>query len=132
MSLQKRIAILTLMAASASAWASGPKAPMHARQSYSFSCPSGSSGQLTSVEDVGYDSIDTELSLWVNGRYIQSDPKVVAALRGKEIRQFRGGCDGNKTTVLVLVSDKGSISAGKPSWVTVLVDRTGQVIWVGV
>jgi hypothetical protein len=128
MSLTKYAIALAVLSAAGSAHAAGPQPPVHAQHSYSFTCPSGASGHLSYSEDAGQ---PIQLKLWVNGQYIQADPKVAAALNGKTIDQIRGGCEGEKTTVLVQVST-GGVASSPSTWVTVLVSRTGQVTWVGV
>ena len=131
MNLLNRTVFAAIIAASATAQASGPQPPSHAQHSYSFTCPSGASGQVSDAEDSGHAG-HSGLTMWVNGQYIQSQQRVVAALQGKSISQARGGCDGERTTVLLEVSDqKAPVGTGN-NWVTVLVDRTGHVTWVGV
>ncbi len=122
---------LALTIASISAQASGPLPPSKAQHDYSFSCPSGASGRLSYAENTA-DKQFSQLKLWVNGNYIQAEPKVASALQGKNIVQLRGGCEGEKTTVLAQVSDPNAPADSQLNWVTVLVDRTGRVIWVGV
>jgi len=128
MSLTKHAVGLAFLSAVGSAHAAGPQPPAHAEHAYSFTCPSGASGHLSYSEDADKPS---QLTLWVNGQYIQTDPKISAALNGKTIDQLRGGCEGDKTTVLMQLSAAGGTNS-QSSWVTVLISRTGQVTWVGV
>ena len=128
MRLAPLVTALLAIAVSAVAQASGPQPPSHAQHNYSFTCPSGASGHLSYVEDLPAGNA-SQLSIWVNGQYLQADPKVAAALAGKAIAQARGGCEGDKTTVLLqLAAPSGSNTSG---WITVLVDRAGKVVWVG-
>jgi hypothetical protein len=123
--------IVLLVSDGALAQSPGPQPPTHAQHSYSFTCPSGASGHMTYTEDLA-DREGAQLSIWVNGRYIHAEPKMTAALKGKAIDQLRGGCDGEKTYVLVELSDQPPAAGSHSRWITVLVDRTGHVTWVGV
>lgn len=131
MQVMKNVAVLVALAVgSTSTLAAGPQSPNHAQMSYSFTCPSGASGHMSYSEDSS-DKQQIQLNIWVNGRYLQSEPRVVAALRGKHIEQLLAGCEGEKTTVLLRVSAENKLASSAPAWITVLVDRTGQVVWVG-
>jgi hypothetical protein len=130
MHLIKSTAIAVIICGSTLAHASGPQVPIHAQLSYSFTCPSGASGHLSYTQDSA-EKPSSQLSLWVNGSYIHSDSRLVTALHGKSIDQLLGGCEGEKTTVMLRVSDPGATATSALQWVTVLIDRTGKVVWVG-
>lgn len=133
MLVKKNVAVLIMLAVGSASTlaAGGPQPPNHAQISYSFTCPSGASGHMSYSED-STDKQLTQLNIWVNGRYLQGEPRVVAAVQGKHIDQLLGGCEGEKTTVLLRVSTANKLESNQPVWVTVLVDRSGQVVWVGV
>jgi hypothetical protein len=123
--------VAVLISDSALAQSPGPQRPTHAQHSYSFTCPSGASGHMNYTED-SPGTRPAQLSIWVNGQYIHAESRITAALKGRAIDELRGGCDGEKTYVLVEVSDQPPAGGTHSSWITVLVDLTGHVTWVGV
>ena len=130
MNFKNCIATAILFSACSSVQASGPQPPKHSQMNYSFTCPSGDSGHMSYTSDFT-DKSSNQLKMWVNGKYIQDDPKLVTALHGKEIQQMQGGCDGKRTTVLLRVFDSTAAKENQDSWITVLVDNVGQITWVG-
>jgi hypothetical protein len=131
MSAVPKVFIVALLSASAFAQSPGPQPPTHAQNSYSFTCPSGASGHMSYTRDLPV-GLPAQLSIWVNGEYIHAESRITSALKGKTIDQLRGGCDGEKTYVIMEVSNQPQKPGDNSSWITVLVDRTGHVTWVGV
>lgn len=116
--------ILAGLAAAATANASGYRPPAHSELAYSFTCPSGASGHLRYVVDMAATS-NRALTLWVNGRYLQDDPAVAAALRGRNVEQLQASCEGDNTLLFLRTFEPGAAEDSKLQWLHIAVDRAG-------
>lgn len=122
--MKKLVPMLAGMAITAGANASGYRPPAHSELSYSFTCPSGASGHLRYVIDFAAES-SRRLTLWVNGRYLQDDPALAAALRGKNIEQLQASCEGDNTLLILRTFAPDADEPAALGWVQVHVDRAG-------
>ncbi len=112
------------------AHASGFRPPAHSQLTYSFTCPSGASGHISYTKDFVTDPTSA-FSIWVNGHYIQDDPRLSNELRGKNIEQVQASCEGDHTAIFLLTFQPGASEEFPSRRVMIQIDRSGKVGSVG-
>jgi hypothetical protein len=73
----------------------------------------------------------SELKLWVNGNYLQDDPRIADGIKGRNIEQLDVGCEGDRTIILLRtfdLSDPNQPMDSRVRWFTIYVDRAGKVV----
>jgi hypothetical protein len=106
--------------------ASGYRQPAHSQLTYSFTCPSGTSGHITYTKDFVTEP-RSRLEIWVNGKYIHELPHVAQALKVRNIEQVQASCEGD-TTVIFVETFEPSRGEGKHlKLIALFVDRAGNV-----
>ena len=128
MSAQAKSLAIALAVLSGTAAASGWRAPAYSQLNYSFTCTGGASGHLTYARDT-VSRADKQLTLWVNGAYLQNDPKLAPLLSGKSVQSVSASCDGGTTVIFI---GTWRANEGKEELVTVHVNQAGQVVSAGV
>lgn len=108
------------------AGASGYRQPAHSQLSYSFTCPSGTSGHVTYTKDFVSEP-SSRLHIWVNGKYIHDLPQVARALQARNIEQVQASCEGDTTVVFVETFDPSRGEGKYLEVVPLFVDRDGNV-----
>lgn len=106
--------------------ASGYRPPSHSQLSYSFTCPSGSSGHISYTRDFASEP-QSRLEIWVNGRYVHADAGVAAALAVRNIEQVQASCEGDTTLILIETFQSGADEGKRLATVSLFVDRDGKV-----
>ena len=120
------VPVLAITMLSSAAHASGFRPPAHSQLTYSFTCPSGTSGHISYTKDFVTDP-SSALSIWVNGRYIQDDPRLSKELHGKNIEQVQASCEGENTAIFLLTFQPGASEESRSKSVMVQIDRSGRV-----
>ena len=125
MTVAKSLALLALALQSLISHASGYRPPAHSQLTYSFTCPSGTSGHIAYTRDFITEP-SSRLSIWVNGKYIHEVPHIAAALKVRNIEQVQASCQGD-TTVIFVETFEPSRGEGKYlNVVPIFVDRAGN------
>lgn len=130
MPASRTVVAIAFLAATGSAQATGMKAPTHSQLTYSFTCPSGASGHVSYMKDFGSKQT-SELRRWVNGNYLQDDPRIADGIKGRNIEQLDVGCEGDRTIILLRtfdLSDPNQPMDSRVRWFTIYVDRAGKVV----
>ncbi len=130
--MPKNLLVLVLAATMlcSGAHASGFRPPAHSQLSYSFTCPSGASGHIRYTKDFVTDPTSA-FSIWVNGHYIQDDPRLSKELHGKNIEQVQASCEGDHTAIFLLTFQPGASEDFPSRSVMIQIDRSGKVGSVG-
>lgn len=126
MSLIKRLALLAIAVAPLAASASGYRPPAHSQLTYSFTCPSGSSGHITYTKDF-VEKATSRVQIWVNGKYVHDVPEIAEALNVRHIEQVQASCEGDSTLIIVETFDPPRGEGKELTTVTFSVDRAGNV-----
>lgn len=126
MTATKSIVLAILVLFAVPAQASGYRPPVHSQLTYSFTCPSGSSGHITYTKDFVTDP-SSRLTIWVNGNYIQEKPDIASALNVRNIEQVQASCAGDGTVIVVETFDPSRPGDQDVQRVTLHVDLAGNV-----
>ncbi|MFC0682921.1 hypothetical protein ACFFGH_34265 [Lysobacter korlensis] len=106
--------------------ASGFRAPAHSQMTYSFTCPSGTSGHVSYTKDFDREP-SSRLTIWVNGKYVHEVPHVAAELKVRNVEKVGASCEGDNTLLYLQTFDP-SRGEGKELKVVYLhVNRAGEV-----
>lgn len=123
-------ALLALALLPLAVQASGYRPPAHSQLTYSYTCPSGTSGHIAYSKDFT-DAPRTRLTIWANGRYLHEDAGLAQALAVRHIEQVQASCEGD-TTVLFIETFEPSRGEGRMlRMLTVYVDRAGTARLAG-
>jgi len=130
MRLVQAIATSALLACVLPAVATGYRSPAHSVASYNFTCPSGASGHVAYTQDFVAKRA-TQLTVWVNGRYVQDDPAVSTALKATNVEQVQAECEGENTLIVFKLYRNYAPEGEQVSTVSVHVDRNGKATVAG-
>lgn len=120
------LALVPLVVLPLAATASGYRPPAHSQLTYSFTCPSGTSGHITYTKDFVSEA-RSHLRIWVNGNYVHEVPGVAEALKVRNIEQVQASCGGDETLVIVETFDPPRGKDKKLQVVVIRVDSDGNV-----
>ena len=129
--MTRSFVVLAMAAASFGAAASGYRTPAHSQLTYSFTCPSGTSGHIAYTRDF-VDAPASRLQIWVNGKYIHEVPHLAAALKVRNIEQVQASCEGDSTLLFVETFEPSRGEGKSLEVVHIFVDRAGNVAPDGV
>jgi hypothetical protein len=124
------VLVLAVTMFCSAAHASGFRPPAHSQLTYSFTCPSGASGHISYTKDFVTDPTSA-FSIWVNGQYIQDDPKLSKELHGKNIEQVLATCEGDNTAIFLMTFQPGASEDFPSRSVMIQIDLFGNVGSVG-
>ena len=130
MSIKETTAVFMLLMIPAWSYASGYRPPAHSQLTYSFTCPTGTSGHLSYTKDF-VDEHTSRLTIWVNGKYIHDDAKLAALLDGKNIEQVQASCGAGATLIFVETFQPGAKEGTGLRVITIYVDSSGNISSVG-
>ena len=130
MSRNTRFAVFVLAFLPLAAQASGYRPPAHSQLTYSFTCPSGTSGHISYAKDF-VSAPTSRLHIWVNGQYVHEAPEVAAALKVRNIEQVQASCEGDRTVIFVETFQPEAGEGKQLKTVPLFIDRAGNVSAVG-
>ena len=118
--------LVAILALPAPASASGYRQPAHSQLTYSFTCPSGSSGHISYTRDF-VAAPSARLEIWVNGKYLHGLPQVAQALQVRNIEQVQASCEGDSTVIFIETFEPTRGEGKQLKVVTLFVDRDGNL-----
>src|SRR5688500_3698796 len=104
MTRSSSLSLLALMFVPLAASASGIRQPSHSQLTYSFTCPSGSSGHVSYTKNFVAEAT-SRFEIWVNGKYVHEVPHVAAALKVRSIEKVHASCGADSTLLFVETCD---------------------------
>jgi hypothetical protein len=130
MRLGKAITTFGILLCSLQASATGYRSPAHSVTSYNFTCPSGASGHVAYTQDF-VTKRTTQLTIWVNGRYVQDDPLVSPVVKATNVEQIQAECEGDNTLVVLKLFRNYAPEGKQLSTVSIHVDPHGKATVAG-